>query len=52
MALTSHGGPQACEMLRLPHFLDRSQIAVKLSASFTNYTLTPGRFLVLISVRG
>jgi hypothetical protein len=50
--VTNHGGPQGCETLRLPHFLDNgSQMAVSLSALRASHPLLPGRFLVLISVR-
>jgi hypothetical protein len=41
-------GPQGCEKLRLPHFLDSSLTDGGEVVSLTH----PGRFLVLISVRG
>jgi hypothetical protein len=50
--VTGREGPYGCETLRLPHFLDSSQMAVRLSTLRTSRPLTPGRFLVLISVRG
>jgi hypothetical protein len=37
--VTGHGGPESCEMSRLPHFLG-------------NWLTGGGRFLVLVSVRG
>jgi hypothetical protein len=43
--VTGHGSPYGCETLRPPHFLD-SQLTDDSEVSF------PGRFLVLISVRG
>jgi hypothetical protein len=42
-----------CERLRLPHFqILCSQMAARLSALCAGCFLPPGRFLVLISVRG
>jgi hypothetical protein len=29
--VTGHGGPQDCERSRLPHFVDSSQMAVRLA---------------------
>jgi hypothetical protein len=48
------GGKQSCETSRLPHFLDNrlTQMAVRLSALRASRPLPPGRFLILISVRG
>jgi hypothetical protein len=44
---------QGCERLRFPHFQTfGSQMAVRLSALRVGHFLPPGRFLVLISVRG
>jgi hypothetical protein len=40
------------ETLRLAHFLYSSQMAVRLSALCASRPLPPGRFLVLIFVRG
>jgi hypothetical protein len=48
-ATEAHKG---CETLRFPHFLDNQITAVRLSALCTGHPLPPGRFLVLISVRG
>jgi hypothetical protein len=50
--IRGRGGPYCCETSRLPHFLDDSQMAVRLSALRPTRLLPPGRFLVLISVRG
>jgi hypothetical protein len=52
--VTGREGPQGCETSRLPHFLLTigSQMAARLSALCTCRPLLPGRFLVLISVRG
>jgi hypothetical protein len=51
--VTGCGGPKGCEESRLPHFLDiGSQMVVRLSALLASYPLPPGRFLVLISIRG
>jgi hypothetical protein len=50
--LTGPEGPYGCEMWRLPHFLDNSQMVVRLSALRNGHPLPPERFLVLISVRG
>jgi hypothetical protein len=51
--ITGGGGPKGCEKSRIPHFLDDQLTdAVKLSALCAGCTLLPGRFLVLISVRG
>jgi hypothetical protein len=45
--------PLGFEMLRLPHFQTfGSQMAAKLSALCAGRFLPPGKFLVLISVRG
>jgi hypothetical protein len=50
---TGREGPEGCETSRLPHFLDNwltdGSEVVSLS---TSRPLRPGRFLVLISVRG
>jgi hypothetical protein len=54
--VTGHGGPYDCEMSRLPHFLDNrltdggEVVGLKRRPPFT--PPPPGRFLVLISVRG
>jgi hypothetical protein len=45
--VTSRGGPLGCETLRLPHFLDS-----RLTYGSAGCPLRPGRFLVLISVKG
>jgi hypothetical protein len=50
--VTDRGGPQGCETSRFPYFLDnRLTMAVRLSALRAGRTLSPGWFLVLISVR-
>jgi hypothetical protein len=50
--VTGHGGPQSCEMLRHPNFLDKwltdgSEVA----SLMHDCPLPPGRTLVLISVK-
>jgi hypothetical protein len=51
--VTVRGDPYGCETSRLPHFLDnRLTDGVELSALHVGHPLPPGRFLVLISVRG
>jgi hypothetical protein len=52
--VTSREGPYSCETSRLPHFVWTigSQMAVRLSALHAGRSLPPGRYLVLISVRG
>jgi hypothetical protein len=45
--VTDREGPWGCETSRLPHFLIGSPMAVRLSASRTGSTISPGRFLVL-----
>jgi hypothetical protein len=52
--VTSHEGPSGCETSRLPHFLDKQLIDGGKVVSLTRRPLftPPGRFLVLISVRG
>jgi hypothetical protein len=52
--VTGHGGPQVCETSRIPHFLDsRLTDGAKVVSLTRRLPLTPpGRFLVLISVRG
>jgi hypothetical protein len=50
--VTGHEGPGDCETSRFPHFLDSSQIAMRLSVLRTGHDLPPGRFLILIYVRG
>jgi hypothetical protein len=51
--VTDRGGPQGYETSRLPHFLDnRLTDVVRLSTLRVGLPLPPGRFLVLISVRG
>jgi hypothetical protein len=47
--ITGRGGPQGCKKLRLPHFLD-NRLTDGCDAAAALYP--PGRFLVLISVRG
>jgi hypothetical protein len=49
--VTGHGGPYGCEMSRLPHFLD-SRLTDGGEIVSAGHPLPPGRFLVLISVRG
>jgi hypothetical protein len=50
--VTGRGGPQGCETSRLPHFTD-SRLTDGGEVSLTRRPpLTPGKFLVLISVRG
>jgi hypothetical protein len=45
--------PLGCERLRLPHFqIFGSQMAARLSVLRAGRPLHPGRFLILISVRG
>jgi hypothetical protein len=48
--VTGRGGLQGCETSRLPHFRDNRLIDGGEVVSLTR--LPPGRFLVLISVRG
>jgi hypothetical protein len=54
ISVTGRGGPLDCETSRLPHFLDSrltdggEVVSVTRLAAF----YPPGRFLVLISVRG
>jgi hypothetical protein len=51
--VTGRGGAWGCETSRLPHFLDtRLTGGRELSAFPVGRSLPPGRFLVLISVRG
>jgi hypothetical protein len=52
--VTGRGGSHGCETSGLTHFLYTigSQMAVRLSALRADRPLPPGRFLVLISVRG
>jgi hypothetical protein len=51
--VTGRGGPRDCETSRLPHFPTiGSQMAVRVSALCAGLPLPPGRFLILISVRG
>jgi hypothetical protein len=52
--VTGREGPQGCETSRLPHFIDSrlTQMAVRMSALRAGRPLPPGRFLILISVRG
>jgi hypothetical protein len=54
--VTGRGGPYCCEMSRLPHFLDNRLTDGGEVVSLTRWPagrpLSPGRFLVLISVRG
>jgi hypothetical protein len=52
-AVTGRGGPQGCEMSRLPHFPDNRITDGGEVVSLTSQQhFTPGIFLVLISVRG
>jgi hypothetical protein len=48
--VTGRGGPYGCETSRLPHFLHNRLTDCQPYAPAALYT--PGRFLVLISVRG
>jgi hypothetical protein len=51
--VTGHGGPLGCETLRLPHFLDSQLTDAGEVVSITHQLpFTPGRFLVLLFVRG
>jgi hypothetical protein len=51
--VTGREGPYGCETLRLPHFLDnRLTDGVRMSALCAGRPFSPGRFLVLSSVRG
>jgi hypothetical protein len=50
--VTASEGPTGCETSRLPHFLGSLHTTVRLSALRAGRPLTPGKFLVLISVRG
>jgi hypothetical protein len=53
--VTGHGGPQGCETLKLPHFLDNWFTNGDETVSLTHQQAAlypPGRFLVLISLRG
>jgi hypothetical protein len=51
--VTGRGDTQGCKMLRPPHFLDNRLTYGSKDLSFMHWQpLTPGRFLVLISVRG
>jgi hypothetical protein len=52
--VTGHGGPQGCETLRVPHYLDNRLTDGGKALSLTRRPpfTPPGRFLVLISVRG
>jgi hypothetical protein len=52
LPVTGHGGPQSCETSRLPHFLDNQLTDGSEVVRRAGSPLTPGRFLVLISVRG
>jgi hypothetical protein len=53
ISVTSHEGPQGCVTSRLPHFLDNRLTDCGEVVSLTRQPpFTPGRFLVLISVRG
>jgi hypothetical protein len=45
-------GPWGCKTSRLQHFLDSSQIVVRLSPFCADCSFPPQRLLVLISVRG
>jgi hypothetical protein len=49
--VTGRGGPYDCETSRLPHFLD-NRLTDRGEASRAARPSPPGRFLVLISVRG
>jgi hypothetical protein len=48
--VTDRGGPLGCETSRLPHFLDNRLTDGGEVQPFS--PLAPGKFLVLISVRG
>jgi hypothetical protein len=51
--VTGREGSEGCETSRLPHFLDSLLTdGVRLSAPCTGCPLPPGRFMVLISIRG
>jgi hypothetical protein len=51
--VTGRGGPQGCEMSRLTNFLDNRLTDSGEAVSLMHRPpFTPGRFLVLISVRG
>jgi hypothetical protein len=53
LSITGHGGPYGCETSKLPHFLDNQLTDGGEVVSLTRQLLfPPGRFLVLISVRG
>jgi hypothetical protein len=52
IAVTGREGPHGYETSRLAHFLNSSQMAVRLSALSTFRPLPTGRFLELISVGG
>jgi hypothetical protein len=54
-SVTGRGGPYGCETSRLPHFLDNRLTDGSKVVSLTlrpPFTPPPGRFLILISVRG
>jgi hypothetical protein len=51
--VSGRGGPQGCETSRLPHLLDnRLTDGGEVVSLIPDRPLPPGRFLVLISVRG
>jgi hypothetical protein len=51
--VTGRGGPEVCEMLRFPHYLDsRLKHGGKFASLTRRPPFTPGKFLVIISVRG
>jgi hypothetical protein len=54
--VTDYGGPYGCETSRLPHFLNNRLTnggeVLSLTCQPAGRHLPPGRFLVLISVRG
>jgi hypothetical protein len=50
--VTGRGSPEVCETSKPPHFQGSRLPAVRLSALRAGRPLPPGRFLVLISVRG
>jgi hypothetical protein len=51
--VTGRGGTLGCETLRLPHFLgNRFTHGVEVVSLSAGCRLPPGRFLVLISIRG